>query len=147
MKLYLVRHGRAVDMQQNPLCPLSMEGVEAINKLGEKLSQQQLEIKQIYHSEPLRTEQTAVILAKALKPIKGLIKTKNLEASASLDPMLNLIEASDEDILCVSHEPYILRLVSYLTTGHNHYQFIKLSPGSIVCMERQDSKWLITEVN
>lgn len=144
MKLYLVRHGQAQEMSVNPLCPLSEEGIEQIHKLGDLLKQQKVDIKQIYHSEQLRTEQSAVILAKILKPTKGLIRTKDLDPSASLELIISIIESTGQDILCVSHEPYIQRLVSYLTTAHDHYILLKLAPAGIVCLEEQnDKKWRI----
>ena len=148
MKLYLVRHGQPVEMNVNPLCPLSDVGIEQIHKLGDFLKKQQVDVKQIFHSEQLRAEQSAVILAKILKPQAGLIRTKDLDPAAALEPMLSFIEASDEDIICVSHEPYIQRLVSYLTTGRDHYAFLKLFPGALVSLERSETKnWEILFVH
>ncbi len=143
MKLYLVRHGQAQEMSVNPLCPLSEEGIEQIHKLGDLLKQQKVDIKQIYHSEQLRAEQSAVILAKVLKPQNGLVRSKDLDPSASIEAMVNLVEASDHDILCVSHEPFIQKLVSYLLTRCDHYTFLKLSTASVVCLERILEKWVI----
>ncbi|MCK4586416.1 MAG: histidine phosphatase family protein, partial [Gammaproteobacteria bacterium] len=63
MKLFLMRHGQAADIEVDPEQGLSAEGKAAIEQLAHRLAEQNITFKQVFYSEKARARQTAEIMA------------------------------------------------------------------------------------
>jgi len=68
MKLYLMRHGQAADIETDPEKGLSIEGRAAIQQLANKLAEQGVTYQQAFHSEKARARQTAEIMTTIISP-------------------------------------------------------------------------------
>jgi phosphohistidine phosphatase len=143
MKLYLVQHGEAVAKDIDPERPLSEQGVLDVTAIAGVLHHAGIRVERVWHSGKRRAEQTAGILAKkvakaaAVEPVDGIRPN---------DPVVVFVEDADvwgQDTLVVGHLPFMARLVSLLTTGDPEQAVVSYSPGSVVCLERRDTDWVI----
>ncbi|MFV1973423.1 MAG: phosphohistidine phosphatase SixA [Thiohalobacterales bacterium] len=143
MRLYLVQHGEAVAKDVDPERPLSEQGVHDVTAIAGALRHAGIRVERVWHSGKCRAEQTAEILAKqvvraaAVEPVDGIHPN---------DPVAVFAEDADvwdQDTLVVGHLPFMARLVSLLASGDPEQAVVRYSPGSVVCLERRDTDWVI----
>ena len=67
MKLYLIRHGKALDGNEDSSRPLSGEGIEETRKMSQFLGFSCGHVCRIFHSGKRRARETAEIIHKDLK--------------------------------------------------------------------------------
>ncbi len=153
MRLYLVRHGEAEEVAREGgdagrrLTPEGRrelgEGVAGLSRLGTELTQ-------ILTSPLARARQTAQILHTDLRgpepEVWGL-----LAPGADLDGVLAQLDASQEAVALVGHEPCLGRLVSLAVTGREA-DGTPLRKGGVACIDFQGTPrpgagrlvWLLT---
>ncbi len=104
-----------------------------------------IQVTRIWHSGKQRAAQTAKILAKKVLSGRKIELVKGISPN---DPVAEFAFDADvwqEDTLVVGHLPFMSRLVSLLTIGDAEHELVHFSPGSIVCLEREDAHhWVIT---
>lgn len=142
--LYILQHGEAVSKNENPDRPLSDKGRLDIQRLAENIFNDGMNIKRVLHSDKLRAEQTARIIADQLGP------TINLELCSTVKPNSNVDEFIEEqslekrmtegNLMIVSHMPFVSNLCSTLLTGSVEVKF-DFSPGSLACLFYQYEEW------
>lgn len=145
MKLYLAQHGDAVSKEIDPDRPLSDGGRYDVEKLATFLSPLGLSVSRIVHSGKARARQTAELLAAAF------ITTGTVEVVSGInpnDPPSNFttnLERQTGDLLVVGHLPFLARLASLLVTGSDQTAIVSFQPGSLLCLQRNDSSiWVVT---
>ena len=138
MKLYLMRHGQAADIETDPEKGLSINGKAAIEQLARRLAKQDVTFKQIFHSEKARARQTAEIMANILAPGVSPACRANLKPNDDPEKLLSDINTWQEDTLIASHLPFIPHLLMLLT-GNN--QPTSFTPGTIACLSKSGPKW------
>ncbi len=133
MKIFIMRHGEAVAESMDILRPLSDNGREEVAKTAHVMKQKGLIPSIIYHSKKLRARQTAEI-------IKGLLSAPvRLEEKPFLNPnddvgaaVNNLIRDTNRDnIMIISHLPFIDHLTSFLVRGETGSSGIKFSEATV----------------
>lgn len=138
MKLYLMRHGEASNEPGNPLSPNGRSDVAAVAKF---LADRGVAVAGIEHSVKLRAQQTAMILAEKLAPACGVIEIAGI---APLDdPMAfaaQMQERSD-DVLLVSHLPFLPKLFSILICGYSDESIVALPTATVICLVREAGIW------
>ena len=115
MRVYLVRHGEALDQMESTARPLSEKGKVDIERLAELLAQRfKILPGYIFHSPKLRAAQTADIISNAL-PFP-LVPEETDGLAPTDDPVLwaQQLEAMDKDTMLVGHLPNMSRLASLL---------------------------------
>lgn len=140
MKLYIMRHGHAdplPDAQGHR--HLTLHGRSELEKLAAFLREKEFHVSQIQHSEKTRARETAEIIGAGF----GLIQNSALNPEADLDTLLIQLENEQEDILLVSHMPLVSELVASLVAKNPRYDLIAFSPGTVVCLEKYNERWLI----
>ncbi len=138
MKLYLMRHGQAADVETDPEKGLSIDGNVAIEQLAHRLTEQSITFKQVFHSEKARARQTAEIMANTLSPdVVPSCKT-GLKPNDDPSKLLTDINSWQEDTLIASHLPFIPHLLMLLT---GNSQATNFTPGTIACLAKTGSKW------
>lgn len=150
MQLYIVRHGKCVPKERNRKKPLSIDGVEETEKIACFIRLHfAVQIKAIYHSRKLRAKETAELFSKFLSPGKGIKAFDFLAPDGDikkLEPVLN----ENNDIMIISHIPFIPNLVSDLICGEEKYDILNIPESSVICMSNENEKnqwlieWLIT---
>ncbi|MGD8931441.1 MAG: histidine phosphatase family protein, partial [Chromatiales bacterium] len=68
MKLYLMQHGQAMAKEQDPERPLTQQGRQDVDRLGQFLRQAGVRVVRVIHSGKLRARQSAETLAEVVTP-------------------------------------------------------------------------------
>ena len=148
MKLYLVQHGEACAKDVDPERPLTDQGNADTDRLAVFLKQAGIQVERVIHSGKLRAAQTAEYLAKAIAPgvepeSSGIINPNDDPGAFDWQS-----DSWDRDTLVVGHLPFMAKLVSHLVIEEENRPIIAWQPGSIVCLERENSthwqiNWMI----
>lgn len=142
MRLYLARHGDALDSDVDPQRALSELGIKKVKALGVFLEQEQVSCKDVYHSGKLRAEQTAELLCNHIDCHKPPQTMQGLLPNDEITDILAMIEALTDNTLLVGHLPYLAHLASKLLFGHEDSHSIQFRPSDILCLEQiHQSVW------
>ena len=149
MRLYLVRHGEAVDEEVDPQRPLTPRGRAGVEKVGRVLKPLEISVHSIWHSNKLRAAETAQILADSVASSGGLVEREGLSPMAPVEPMKKIIEATDEDLMVVSHLPFLARLASMLILGNDEKGIVVFEEATALCLEGTLNRswqilWMVT---
>lgn len=145
MKLYLVRHGRAKSKTEDPERGLTELGLEEVKKTAAQLAASGI-VKpvNIYHSPKKRAEQTARVMADALKPEKGVAVGEGLLPNDSILIWIENMIDRKEDLMLVGHLPYMSVMTSGLLGCPNLEDMVRFTPSSVLCFEVDPlGKWTI----
>ncbi|MGB6977077.1 MAG: phosphohistidine phosphatase SixA [Gammaproteobacteria bacterium] len=147
MKLYLARHGIALEANVDPLRPLSEKGKIEITRLADFLSPFGVLVSHVYHSTKLRAQQTAILLAAAIAPGQEIAVLTGLESDSSVELLYQQILGWADDTLLVSHLPFVGELLVKLLDISKLRLIMNWQPGTMVCLERVTfEQWLISWV-
>jgi len=141
MRLYLVQHAAAAPKEEDSTRPLTVQGREDLVRTGGFLSLfERPKPSRIIHSEKLRSQQTAQMLAEAwgCQDIE-----ESLDLSPSADPKIwakRLIEIH-EDTLLVGHLPHLQHLASILLCQDSKREIIQFRYAGITCLQRKENDW------
>lgn len=135
MKVYLVRHGEAMNADNDSVRPLSEYGRDEIRRVAEFMKSKSVAVETIWHSNKLRARQTAEILQDAvggtLEERRGLAPNDEAdEIAAELD------HHPETDLCIVSHLPFVSNLASELVAGSTAAAW-NFSTGAVLCLERE----------
>jgi len=138
MYLYLVQHAAATSKDESLTRPLTAQGREDLTRTGSLFERPKPS--HIIHSDKLRSQQTAQILAEAW----GCSKIEeNLDLSPKSDPNIwakRLIEIHD-DMLLVGHLPHLQHLASILLCHDAQRKVIHMRNAGVTCLERKENDW------
>lgn len=144
MKLYLVQHGDAVSKQVDPDRPLNEQGIRDIERLASYLSKWGVRVPSVVHSGKARAQQTAQRLAAVLAIAEPVKAQSDLSPKDSPAAMIARLAGRTEDLLVVSHMPYLGKLATRLLTGSEDRALLAFVPGTLVAMQRSDEgKWSV----
>jgi phosphohistidine phosphatase len=111
MDLTLVRHAIAEPGEDDAARPLSPKGKRRFREVVQGLDALGLRFERVLHSPALRALQTAELLG----PVSGSLEVSTLLAK---EPSLALLKAlTGGSVALVGHEPWLSRLLAWLTTG------------------------------
>ena len=145
MKLYLVQHGQAVPKQEDPGRPLSEQGREEVQRVAACLGEAGVRVVRVWHSGKLRATETAGILAGKVCSGKRVEMIKGIQPNDPVDEFASDADVWGEDTLVVGHLPFMSRLVSLLVAGDSKHELVHYTPGSVVCLQRDDTdRWVIS---
>ena len=125
MKLYLLRHGIAVEpgtagITRDSERPLTPEGRLKLKRATAAMQAMELSFEVILSSPFVRARQTAEIVAHALQAEHRLQFAEELACGGSVRDLIRRLAAgvpAPESVLLVGHEPDLSELVSVLCTG------------------------------
>lgn len=143
MKLYLVQHGDALSKEADPDRPLSEKGRADVRHVAEFLAGQ-ITVARVLHSGKTRARQTAEILAAAAAPGQEIATVPGIDPLDPVEPIAQQAQNWNEDSLIAGHQPFMGRLVARLVTGSEESAVVTYQPGSVTCLERDDSgNWTV----
>ena len=140
MFLYLVQHGEAKKEEEAPKRPLSEKGFKDIGKTASYLSGLNVKIDEIFHSGKLRANQTAEVLAEALKPEKGISKTDGIAPMDDPTIWAERLKGTKDDIILAGHLPHLSKLASLLLCGDADKRIVEFKMAGVVCLRRYDAE-------
>ena len=150
MKLYCVRHGHALPVDENPERPLSQRGRQDAESVANHLQAQPCHVGQILHSSKARAKETAFIIARALD-CHDLVECDTLLCEhMDIMPLVDMVEAWDQDTMLVGHMPFMPRLVNHLVAPSSSECVVDHFPtAAVACLERMpdntwEYRWLIS---
>jgi phosphohistidine phosphatase len=114
MKLFLVRHGDAVNSDVDPERPLSEAGKKVVSKVGRHLKGLGIQVDQIRCSVKARARQTAQIIAGEITPGQPPSETQGFKPNDSVEPVARDLEAEERDTMIVGHLPFLPTLAARL---------------------------------
>ena len=144
MNLFLVQHGEAKSKAEDPERSLADAGAEATRRMAALAAVSGLRVDRIQHSGKRRAEQTAEILAEALKPAEGVIAGAGLNPNDDVRPMGETLMTKEETIMLVGHLPFMSRLASLLLTGDPEAGVVGFKTSGIVCLSRVEGEWSLS---
>ena len=143
MEIFLVQHGQAMTASEDPLRPLTPEGVDSVNRIAAWARDAALGIMQIRHSGKFRAEQTAQILAEHLNPPGGFISVSGLGPNDDVVPVGRMAANELANSMLVGHLPFLSRLAGFLVTGNPEIQVVRFCNAGIVCLLEEHGSWSI----
>lgn len=143
MKLYLVQHAAAVPKEVDEQRPLSERGRQDLEKIADFIKPLGVRLGDLWHSPKTRARQTAEILRRALH-VDNFVEKEGLKPKDEVDMIIDEIEKAAEDIMIVSHMPFVGRLATELLCGKFNDDIIAFRQGGIVCLELgEDDIWQV----
>lgn len=144
MALYLVQHGKALSKEVDSGKSLSDEGKSEVRHIAQVARSYLVKPAEIRHSGKKRAIQTAEIFASLLDPPGGI---KEMAGIKALDDPITLAQElkNDDDLMLVSHLPFLEKLTSVLVAGLPEVRVVKFQNGGIVCLDKDedDKSWFI----
>jgi phosphohistidine phosphatase len=159
MKLYILRHGIAVDhgapgYARDADRPLTPEGERKLARIADAMEALELSFDLILSSPYTRARQTAEIVAEALDARKRLEFSEDLTLDGSFKKLIewiNCLKSPPENVLLVGHEPHLSGLISLLVSGDSGMSVVmkkgglcKLSLESLKHGRCAALEWLLT---
>lgn len=115
------------------------KGKEDVTRVAALLIKGGVLVKRILHSGKKRAEQTALLLQDCLAPGGEFGETDGIAPLDSIEPVAEEVQDWQEDTMLVGHLPFMAKLVSRLTCGDEDAALVEFKPGSVVCLERQET--------
>jgi phosphohistidine phosphatase len=141
-RLYVVRHADAVPGSNDTTRPLSKKGRKQSEVVGSFLNRADISVDAIWQSELLRAQQTAQIIAKALRSGGVPVTTAGLNPDDSVSALQRRISAFKGDLMVVGHAPSLPCLISSILGLPQQHLIVDLKKGGVACLERDESgRW------
>ena len=142
MRLYLVRHGLAVD-RLDPKCPtdakrtLTPEGVKKTRKAMRGLKAMGVKPEAMFTSPYLRAVETAEIAADELGfPLDKIHSTESLKPGATPSELFKeLAKLRADEVMCFGHAPHLDLAIGYALGGRS--AVTELKKAGVACLELQ----------
>ncbi|HEY1372196.1 MAG TPA: phosphohistidine phosphatase SixA [Candidatus Binatia bacterium] len=140
MEFFLVRHGDARPSSEDPRRPLSERGREEVEVVARPAASR-IAVSAIFHSDKLRARETAEIMARFVRPQKGVKEISGLAPDD--DPWIAKaeLETADAPVMLVGHLPHLARLASLLLTGQSERTMLDFSTATVVCLAFERGAW------
>ena len=144
MELYLVQHGAAKSESEDPARPLTEEGRRTVQRVAEFLAARGVRIDRVEHSDKLRAQQTAEILAARLHPAEGPLQVAGLAPNDDVEPTRARLMEESRSLMLVGHLPHLSRLVSRLLGLDADRPVVQFQMGGVVRLEGDASRtWTV----
>ena len=108
-----MQHGRAMTENDDPRRPLSVEGAAAVTKMSAWARDAGIHVQQIRHSDKLRAQQTAQIVADHIKITGGVNRVSGLGPNDDINAIGRSIQTQVANLMLVGHLPFLSRLVVF----------------------------------
>jgi len=143
MRLYLMRHGKAEIGEADNLRPLSPRGISDVEGISKYAAAQGVEIKQIYHSNLLRAQQTATIMAVALNPPFGSKAVEGIEPWGDVMDFIATANTWCDDTMVCGHEPFMGQAALKLQANVDDVKWVNFKTATVAAFEQNsdDQNW------
>ena len=143
MLLILIRHGDADPGNNDDTRTLSDLGRMQAVHIGNWLRKRGFPISpMIWHSNKVRTRETAAIIRDAAGWESELREVEGLRPSSSVEPIVSRISAEDGDLVIVTHLPFVSILAARLAdNGSNVNEWSFPTCGTLVLERGESDTW------
>lgn len=144
MKIYLLRHGEYAILP-NQIDSLTEKGRMELSHLAKFLDHLNINVSTVFHSGRNRARQTAEIVAQAMH-CQDIREYQGLNPLDDVSPLVvDLFNIGEENLLIVSHLPFLSRLVSRLVLNAESLDIVNFNPGTLVALEKLDHSRFVIE--
>ena len=143
MTIYLVQHAEAKPESEDPERSLTEEGVENARRMAEWAALANVHVDEVRHSGKKRAQQTAEILAEALRPSGGVNAVDGLGPNDDVHPIANELQKEERSVMLVGHLPFLARLAGLLLAGRPEAPVVRFRNAGIVCLDL-DGAWSVS---
>jgi phosphohistidine phosphatase len=142
MKLFLVRHGHALEGSEDPRRPLSARGREIMGRVAVFLRAGGVvtDVHAIWHSPLVRSRETAELLREALGLDALLIETTGLMAEDDPVIVADRLERMNRAIMIVGHEPQLGALATLLVCGTTEPVGFEFTKSAVLALEATSTR-------
>ena len=142
MRIYLVQHGESKSEEEDPQRHLTVRGIDEVQRVADFLRPLELGVDTVWHSGKTRAQQTAELLAEALRA--RLVQRAGLGPKDQVAATKEALEQIGDDLMIVGHMPFLGKLAALLVTGSEENEIVEFQFGCLLCMERRgDVKWKV----
>jgi phosphohistidine phosphatase len=135
LDIYLIQHAESVPEKEDPARPLSDEGKATMEKVAAFAARLEIKPDFIFHSEKLRAQQTAEILAHHLGLTDKLQERQGLGPLGPVAPVAQWLEEQAAKglvgLAIVGHLPFLDKLASLLITDNENLCVVSFQNGAI----------------
>ncbi|HIA47173.1 MAG TPA: hypothetical protein EYN96_04210 [Candidatus Hydrogenedentes bacterium] len=144
MRLILIRHGDAAMAADDDSRKLDDEGRRQAAVLGAWLGELGFDPPLIWHSNKIRTRETADIVVEIAGWSSKPIETQGLRPSSPVEEAAIQIEAEDTDLVIVGHMPFMSGLASHLVSGPGTTSYWEFATCGTLILERSGrGQWVV----
>ena len=139
MRLYLMQHALAYSSTEDSARPLNPDGVKQAKQSASGIKRLGLDFDLIMTSPQRRAQQTAALVAEAVRyPYSDIMTTEALLPDQTPDGLLELLqkESTESRILVVGHLPHLARLAETLAGGGD----LVFENAGLTCLEMSSPK-------
>ena len=140
MLLYVFRHGEARTQSEDPERGLTAAGRAQVAAVSRVFAKTRPEIREIWHSDKARAEQTGAVLADTLRIPERMHMRPGLHPNDPVHPLVESLRQRDANLVIVGHLPHLSRLVSVLLTGTER-TLVELPAAGLLCLQRSSAEW------
>jgi phosphohistidine phosphatase len=145
MTIYLMRHGQAIQGADDSKRPLSESGRREVADVARFLLQRKTHVDIFYHSTKQRAQETAEIVRNILNPKVPMETKSGLAPNDAVPPIAEDMSQWRQDVMVVSHLPFLGKLVTYLVSGKED-DAVAMPTASVVILKKEAQSWIIQEV-
>jgi phosphohistidine phosphatase SixA len=141
VKLYLLRHADAEPGEPDADRRLTTKGEKQLQQLASFLLKrdEEIDIREIWHSPLVRAAQTAEQFRKYLKLDTPSFEAPGLLPEDDARPMALRLACARKSVLVVGHNPHFADLASCLLSGLTQPVIIDFKKSGLLHLERADS--------
>jgi phosphohistidine phosphatase len=139
-RLYFAQHGIAIDKAEDPERPLSKNGIDQTTSVAKRLRAADVLVTNIFHSNKVRSQQTAEIFSSILMPTK-ISEIDHL--SPNDDTSLIKPYLTSNNALYIGHLPHLEKLISSLIADDEDLSIIKFQNSAVICLEKKETRYQI----
>lgn len=144
MRLLLIRHGSAEMSPDDDARRLTEFGRMEVASIAQWIKQLHFDQPAIWHSEKIRTQETAAIILDGTGWDSELSEVEGLRPSSPVEPMAVRIAAEDRDLVVVGHMPFMSAMASELVTGGQLETYWNFETCAALCLERIGAgQWVV----
>jgi len=143
MYLYLIQHALSKSKEEDPERGITDRGKTETEKTAEYLKSLNPEIHVVWQSGKKRAKETADIFAHVLGIDNRILEHTSLSPNDPIQPVISALEKMHKDVIIVGHLPFLLHLLSHLTTGTDACRIVNFKNSGIICLERNSEDWSI----
>jgi len=137
-----MRHGEA-SAGPSGESELTARGVEQATTIAEWCVDQGVALDVIFHSSKLRAKQTAEIMQSRLLPRGSAEERNGLTPDDDPFAVASMMEASDDQMLVVSHLPILDCIAGLLVESDPGRVLVGFATAQIACFEKNGDLWTL----
>lgn len=137
MRLYLLRHGKAIRKDEDQTRPLTARGERQVIQVGRLAAGRGMKVDRVLHSPKMRARQTAELFCREALPEAKLETVDWMLPGDEVDPWVERLQIEDQDLLLVGHNDFMERLAEQLLG-----RFLRFRTSTLGAFERNpDGEW------